>query len=241
MRSRLLVLACAVLGSAQIPFPGPGRAPVSGGGGLPLHVQGTASASFTSTTTPSTTLGSDPASGNIVICAVIQYATNTTLNTVTDGNSNAYTISPSSPSPIQTTGGAGRVWIAYLLSAPGNAEKNITATFASANGAVGVLCDEFTPGSLTKTFDTDYSGIDNNWSTATITPAGAGELLYAATAVQSAVTSPGAGATQGIWTGAGGGIVGGDGAEYILSAGSGAITADFAPGQAQATVIVAIK
>ena len=68
----------------------------------------------------------NPTAGNLVVLAILYYktgGTGTTITSVVDGNSNAYTIPAGSPSAYNTN--AGQIHIAYLLVAPANADKTI--------------------------------------------------------------------------------------------------------------------
>lgn len=194
------------------------------------EVQGNFGSIASSGTTVAVTLTSNPATGDAVACAVIGFPTSLTISSITDGNSNAYTVTPNSPSTAQ--GGSARIiWLAYLLNAPSNANKTITATFSGSITFASVIrCDQFHRSSGTWTFDTDVVGSGTSAppvNTPSITPSVSGELLYAGLTIANAADVTGVG---GSWTQSAGGIDSSNKfhlTEYILSAASGATAANF--------------
>lgn len=139
-----------------------------------------------------------------------------TALTLKDSNNNSYTITPHSPSAIQT--GAGQTWLAYLLSAPANATSALTASWTT-TATTALFADEFSVSGGTATFDTDIAASSGVAGTAintpTITPAGAGELLFAGSAAGGTIST-----ANSPWTQTAGVVRNGDWAEYDLSAGS---------------------
>jgi hypothetical protein len=192
------------------------------------HIQG---AEFDQTggsaTSITVTLGSNPAAGDLVIVGFTSVGA--TSMSVKDSNNNAYTLSHSSPF---TGGSTLSVGIAYLLSAPANATKAITVTYAPGNGS-SAWAEEFSYTGGSAAYDTDSAAqaviTGTSFTNVSITPSGSGELLYAVGNPGDALTAPSAGATLGSWTGAAGGIspdTGAD-AEYLLSSSSGSTSIDF--------------
>lgn len=192
------------------------------------HVQGTSHSAGGSASAVSATLGAAPTLGNLV-CVALVTATAVTALSVKDANNNVYTVTTNSPSTVQS--GAGQVWLAYLLSAPSNASAVINLTWTTATNPPIVWADEFSISGGTCAFDKDAknnsAASSTTISTPTITPIGAGELLYSGAAAGGAITAPTAGAVSGSWTGSAGAITNGDMAEYILSSGTGAIAVHY--------------
>lgn len=89
------------------------------------HVQGIGGTG-SATTSLSVTLPANPTAGNPVI-VVLGSSVAITSVSVKDQNNNVYTITPNSP---QTTG-TKQIYLAYLLSAPSNANKVINATWTT--------------------------------------------------------------------------------------------------------------
>ena len=183
------------------------------------HVQG-GEADGNSVTTVQVVLGANPTLGNIVC---IGFGTSAAVSSlvIKDSNGNTYTVTPNSPE----NSAGGLVYLAYLLSAPANANKTITATWTTSVFA-SIWADEFSVSGGTAAFDKDAKGTGSGTTVnlPSITPAGAGELLYSCMGNSgSTITAPTAGgaSTNGVWTGAAGGIStngqGGD-AEYDLNA-----------------------
>jgi len=186
------------------------------------HVQGTAVSSVVGATTVTLTLGAAPAIGNLVVAVFQIQPTSITGFGIKDGNNNAYKLTPSSP--FTTTNPAITQYFAYLSPAPSNATAAVTATWTGTSSYYNFWLEEFSvPLGQMAVFDNDITANNTVGATAintpTITPGGIqGELLYAAVAPSGVVTAPVAGGTAGVWTGAAGGIVGGNMAEYDLSA-----------------------
>ena len=181
----------------------------------------------------SVTLSAAPTLGHLVIASVYYYNPNySPLPTITikDGNSNSYTLSPSSPyQPSGAAGSNGYIYIAYLLSAPSNATATITVTVTPAlttSAYAVVRAEEFSYGSGTLSLDTDIGGHGTSATTInspSITPAASGELLYAFGIPSNAITS-----ANSPWTQDSAGIDdNGDDGEYILSAASGSTSVNF--------------
>lgn len=185
-------------------------------------VQGKSFQTGSATTTVAVTLGSLPIVGNL-ICVVVQADTYVSLK---DENNNSYTITPNSPSNANA-GPSGIEWAAYLI-APANAGQVLTWTGSGTLGSAGIFADEFTfEVGFNAVLDVDAAGtgtIGTAVNTPSITPAGAGELLYGGAAVESFIT-----AANSPWTGASTGLGGAIGtyAEYILSSASGATALNF--------------
>jgi hypothetical protein len=178
------------------------------------HVQG--AGTFPGTVTTATvTLGAAPTTKNIV-CVAINLATAVTALTIHDGNSNSYTITPNSP---QSSAGGGNTYLAYLLSAPGNATAAITASWTTA-APCSMWADEFSWSGTAPVFDQDVIGTGTavTANLPSVTPTYSGSLLYSGCGSGGTITAPTAGGTLGVWTGATGGVLDGDMAEYDLSA-----------------------
>lgn len=117
-----------------------------------------------------------------------------------------------------------RVFLYYLI-APSNASKtiNVTWSFSQVGSENTIFADEF---SGQAAFDKDVAGSGTSGTAInqpTIVPTKANELLYAGSVpFTNNNASPTNGATQGVWTGCGGGINASSGAsvEYDLSASS---------------------
>jgi hypothetical protein len=189
-------------------------------------VQNNSSLTSGNVTSASVTLSSAPGTGHLVCVAVVPETAITSM-TAKDGNSNAYTVTPNSPST--NVSGAGQVWLAYLLSAPASASATITASWTTATASVSVFAAEFSY-SGTASFDTDVAAYSTTSSTTINTPsitgAAVGELLFSAAAAGGTISAPANGSTLGSWTGAGP-IAAGDQAEYILSSSGSATAVDY--------------
>lgn len=192
------------------------------------------------------TLNSAPTTGNAVICAISSYPTTLTITAISDSNSNAYTVTPHSPSVANTNS-----WgtsLAYLLNAPANATGTITAT---TSGTITynstVQCEEFHRSAGTWTFDADAAGSGGTRSIASpsLTPANTGELLYSYAAINgsdviSTVNSP--------WTLGGAGLqpapnMAGAAPGYILAGASGSTAINMTASAAAAwnSIAMALK
>jgi hypothetical protein len=187
------------------------------------HVQGKLGTATSGHATVASVLTSAPTTGNLV-CVVITAQGSITLNSVKDNASpnNSYTITPNSPSSAND-GTAGSCWLAYLLSAPSNANPTITATFsANSVGTLDIWAEEFSVTGGSQTFDKDVIGSGTSGTTIntpSITPTNANSLLFSGASVENQISAPAAGATLGVWTGSAGGIsASGNQAEYDLSA-----------------------
>lgn len=181
------------------------------------HVQGAGNNTVSSVTTLNVVLPANPTPGNMVCVAFASVSVS--AFGVQDSAGNIYTVTPLSPSPFIT--GAGEVWLAYLLNAPANATKTLTATWTTAS--LGILwADEFSA-ATTVVFDQDVeasAGAGNGTSinTPVIVPTAPNSLVYAAAGDNGTITAPAANATLGAWTGAVGGIqLSGAAAEFDLS------------------------
>jgi hypothetical protein len=199
------------------------------------HVQGNrANVTTASSSWSVTPLTSNPAQGDLVVLFIYVTNFNSGLTlSVKDSNNNSYQLTTSSPYG-DTTNGNGTFSLAYLLSAPSNATKTINITWTGGSATGNVWADEFSYTGGSAAFDLDATGsttaTGSAFNNVSITPSGSGELLYAGASCSSVLTAPTAGATQGIWTGAGGGPdssgTGGD-AEYDLSSASGSSSVNF--------------
>jgi len=203
-----------------------------GGGVLPpptfTEIQGKWGTQQGSGTTVNVTLTSAPTAGNAVICAVEIYPNTLTISSIVDnaGSPNSYTVTPNSPSKVQAA--AVQIFFAYLLNVPASAGATITVTASGSITFASYLgCEEFHRSSGTWTFDTDITG-NGAPSTAvnapSITPAAAGELLYAVVTTEGSVAVTSANSP---WTAGGAGTNTYSRAEYILSGASGATATDF--------------
>jgi hypothetical protein len=192
------------------------------------HVQGVLKAGGSYSSSITVTLTNNPTTGNLVVVAWLGGSSPTSL-TVKDANNNVYTVTPQSLT--DTT--VGYLALAYLLSAPSNANKAITISFTGT-----VFCaawaDEFSVSGGTAAFDLGATGHATNSGTTfngvSITPSASGELLYALGSPNNALSNPTAGATQGVWTGSGGGPDTGQtdaDTEYDLSSASGSTAVNF--------------
>jgi hypothetical protein len=183
------------------------------------HAQATAyGANVGGTPTAIGVLTSNPAVGDLVCCMIFAYFSMTLL-TVKDGNGNSYTVTPHSPSSAEDAS-AGSVWLAYLLNAPANADKTITATFAANPSGASIFVDDFTVAGGTAAFDSDAAasaaGATSPIATPSITPSGSGELFYSGACPSSGLTGVG-----GSWVQNSAGVgPSGEDAAYILSVSS---------------------
>jgi len=171
-------------------------------------------------------LSANPTTGDTV-CVGVVFETTVSGVSVEDGNFNAYTVTPSSPSPFED----GYVYLFYLLSAPSNASRAISISWTGAANSTG-WADEFRTSGGKISFDTDAAAASatggTTVNTPSITPATTGGLLYAtASSAMSVITAPASGATLGGWTGAAGAISNGFMSEYILAAAGTSQAVDF--------------
>ncbi len=153
-----------------------------------------------SSNTISAALPSNPTTGNVVCVSFFFFdgTTSPVTATVTDGNGNAYTVAPTSPSTFLTdTGGS---FCAYLI-AGATANKTITVSFTrSGSAAVYTFANlhitEFHSSSGTISLDSSNVGTGSGAtiSTPTISVTGSGpDLLYCGIGVatnETAVNSP---------------------------------------------------
>jgi hypothetical protein len=199
------------------------------------HVQGTSCTNYPYGSNSITcTLPGNPATADIIAVAANVEANCRTV-AVVDGSGNGYTVSPSSPENQYIYNSAAE-WMFYLLSAPSNASKTVVFSFSGCSGSpiARMILDEFSVNGGTAVFDLDAKGYAPTGSTVnctTITPSTSGELLYSGGTASHAIIAPTAGATQGMWTGAAGGITDTVMAEYDLSA-SGPTTVNYTVNQA---------
>lgn len=223
-RVRAVPSGSVLITSPQVADLAAGNPVLVSGAGTFSHIQGNSSISTgAGIVTNSVTLGAAPRLGDLVCVAVITDSGNNTSQTamtVKDSNNNSYTVTPGSPSTALT--GGGQVWLAYLLSAPANATAVINAAWTGATTSTEMWADEFSPNSGIIAFDKDAKVTNNTpgttINTPSITPATAGELLFACAASSGIITAPTANGTLGAWTGSGGGVQNGDMAEYDLAA-----------------------
>lgn len=156
-------------------------------------------------TTLSVVLGANPTKGNTVCVALLVGNSDPgSPITVADSNGNAYTLTPHSPQARANVNTA-YVVLAYLINAPANASKTITATWVTNESAI-VWADEFSCAGATAVFDKDIGANPTTNTTIlnspTITPTNPNELLYAACSGAQVINHPLGGAVQGVWTGA---------------------------------------
>jgi hypothetical protein len=185
------------------------------------HAQATVITDSSATVTSlTTTLASNPATGDLVMVGFLGPSSGVTCK---DANNNNYI--PTSHSP------AGGTWNFYLANAPANASKAITCSFAS-SAFVSQWADDFTVTGGTVTFDTDVpqpsgTGSGTTINSPSITPLAAGELLYSTVNPSGSVTAPTSGNTLGGWTGSGVDPALGGASEYQLASASGATSVDY--------------
>jgi hypothetical protein len=146
------------------------------------------------------TLPNNPTPGNLV-CLGFQWADGVNLSTgitsILDSNNNSYTLTPNSPS--STEGLDGATYLAYLLSAPSNATKTVTITFARTTGQGSGFIKEFNSSVGGVTFDKDVVGTGTTGTTVntpTLTPKTSGELFYGYAQVTGHIS-----ALAGAWVG----------------------------------------
>jgi len=136
-------------------------------------------------TTLSKAFTSNPTPGNLVLAIFLfidDADTTATSLAIKDGNNNSFTITPNSPSNARPTT-AGVIYFAYILSAPGNAEKTITATWSNAPLLCSLWVMEFAYAGGTAAFGSDITGTGTTGApinTPTITVTGSNTLLIAA-------------------------------------------------------------
>lgn len=195
------------------------------------HLQGATSAVGT-TPSVTVTLGAAPTPGNLV-CVGCAYGGSSGAGTfvppiqVKDGAGNLYVITPSSPAQGQPSTLAPFIFLGYLLPVPVGASASITLTFTGDSGNLCLIrAEEFSFAGFPAQFDADAVGSGTTGTTVnspSITPSGAGELLYSTAAVDHSITS-----ANSPWTQDAAGVDGngGDG-EYILSSASGATTVNY--------------
>ncbi len=198
--------------------------PLSAHAGFTLNQPGVNSNGTANASSISCTFASNPAPGDLVVVSSIWWdglADAGTLNSVTDGNSNAYTVS--NAVDLDWEAAAGTTRIAYLLSAPANANKTITFNYATTNGAGNLLvifCDDFKITGGTAALDSIATSSGSSGASVvspTIGVSYPNDLIYGMAATSYAVTS-----LSGGWSYGGGGTdpAYGNAAEYQLSASS---------------------
>ena len=152
--------------------------------------------------TTNVVLGSNPTFQNLVCVAVTSAAGGITNCTVADAAGNNYTKTPNSPS----TNGLTSVWLFYLLLAPSNANKTITAT-PTPGGTINVYAEEFGVGGQFANFDVDDADASTgaNISSPIYIPNQSSELVFSGAQTASpSISAPTGGGTLGAWTGADG-------------------------------------
>ena len=167
----------------------------------------------------------NPAAGNLVCVTGLffsnQYSSGTPTVTIEDANNNTYT--QSTKSPFYNMANNLFLYMGYLLVAPGNASKTITASFSISCGTgsyVDLWADEFSyTGSIS--FDNDATNNSAGSSATTcnlpsIPVSGGLDILYGFCAANGDVTGVGGAWVQNL---AGGGSDT-TGCAYILSASS---------------------
>ena len=176
--------------------------------------------------------------GDTIICAPIYVngaGSGQTLTSVKDQAATAFTATTHSPTTFLAS--VGQAWMYYQLSAAGGNET-FTGTWSTAGAAFGMGCDEFRASGGTPAYDVDAaqsSGASGTANTGlTITPAGAGELIYAVDVPVNAITAAGAPFTLGS-----GGFFDAAATEYLLNSVTGANAINFA--QAPAGAYAAIE
>jgi hypothetical protein len=164
--------------------------------------------------TLSAVLPNNPAAGNLVV-AIFCCSTGITA-TVKDGNNNSYTATTKTP----FTGNSNEVGMFYLLSAPANASKTITASF-SPNVSADFFVAEFSPGGQSAAFENDATATSAgtaNIALPTYTTLNNGDLMVAGCTVSGTLTGAGA-----PWTGWAGGVpTFGNYAEFFIQTTAGA-------------------
>jgi hypothetical protein len=155
-------------------------------------------------TTVSSTFGSTPTTGNVLVAFLLWFdAVNTTAApAVKDANNVSFTVTPNSPSNARPTT-AGIIYCFYL-QVPGTPNGAITATFntTGAAGLATIWVMEFAPSGGTfggldmDAVGTGATGVSTNLNTPTVTAAGSHELFVAAALPDHQVTSVDAPWTQ---------------------------------------------
>jgi len=125
--------------------------------GITGHMQSAATAANGAGTTRVAVFANNPKPGNLIAVGVEFFlAAGTTTFTVADSAGNNYTVTPNSPSALDTQA-SGQSGQAYLLVAPANADKTITVTFGvdlGAGGGAYIWTEEFSYEG-TAAFDSD--------------------------------------------------------------------------------------
>lgn len=132
-------------------------------------------------------MAANPTAGDLVCIAILPQQNTLLSLTVKDGNNNSYQVTPNSPA---SQSGAGWVYLAYLLTAPANANKTITCSWTH-GVTLQIFADEFTP-SGPVVFDKDIAGVGTTGTTVnspSINPAYAGSLLYSAAITVNSMSS----------------------------------------------------
>lgn len=159
-------------------------------------------------------LGVAPGVGNLVICA-LSFSTVVTALVIQDSNSNAFTLTPNSPSPLDSSNE--NVYLGYMI-APSNRTLSITATWTGSS--FGVLFLEEFDFTGSPVFLGDFEAVNNTGGTTINTPvisSPPGSLLYAYMRGAGTLSAPTNGGTLGIWTGSSGFAQFNSIGEYCLS------------------------
>ena len=171
----------------------------------------------TSGTTVSCVFATNPTAGDLVTVGVLFYDGSTVpaSMTVADSNGNNYSVDSHIGAVNMDLTGEGLQ--AYLLSAPANADKTITATFnKSISGAAAIWCDDFHVSGGMAVLDNSAGGASDNSTNVnapTIPVSGSNDLLYSVVTTENTVLSANA-----PWVGTDGGNQFGNYAAYDLSA-----------------------
>jgi hypothetical protein len=165
------------------------------------HSQATTYGQTTATTlTLTTSLGNNPANGDVVCVGIITFGGNPTVTVHDDATiPNVYTKTASSPSNVQDAT-AGSSWLFYLIAGP-TATKNIIVTLsANPNNVLGCYVDDFSVSGGSAVFDSDVSGNAASVASPTnaplITPNSVGILMYSHGAFANLATGVIGGWTQ---------------------------------------------
>jgi len=164
------------------------------------HAQATA-VNFTNTTgatSLSAVLTHPPANGDLVCVACFYDASQTTVTSCVDGNSNIYTRSVSSPSSAQNATSGSATLFYWVANSNGSATVTFqfTSLPAASNGVV-IIVDDFSVSGGTAHFDKDAAGSSTvagtTVNTPVFSPTVTGQLFYAYVAPQhicTAINSP---------------------------------------------------
>ena len=180
----------------------------------------------TTTTSMTCNFTNNPTAGHLVVMAI--EGTLGTSPSYTNGASESYTLTPNAASQ---SGNFAR--FGYILNASGATNSKNTTISWTGNHEASVWGYDIAVTNGPAVFDTD-GGINGDGpgttiNTPAITVAGAGEFMVAVTATGGAVSAPAADATQGVWTGAHGGIDSTTGgmSEFLVNSGTGSIAVNY--------------